>query len=77
MTLLQGDALYKALLDNLTATQERCNTLLEEAREARRERDAYRLTAKLLAEELDLTRRLLEDAIEALEGLVPPEGPVN
>lgn len=42
----------KALYANLTATQERCNTLLEEAREARRERDAYRLAAEINAESL-------------------------
>jgi hypothetical protein len=57
---------YAAVLANLTATQERCNELLEEARAARRERDAYRLAGQLLQEELLLTRGLLEDAHNAL-----------
>jgi hypothetical protein len=73
------DEEYLKMFQNLLDVQTRCNELLEEARLARSERESYRLVSLLLAEELQLTRDLLEDAVQALEGLVAPkeDGPVN
>ncbi len=68
-------------LDNLTATQERCNQLLDEARDARKQAEAYREVAMILADELTYTRSLLNDLVEALGDAIPPatapEGPAN
>lgn len=54
----------EALLANLRATQERCNELLEEARTARRERDALKLAIAVLAEELRMSQELLASFLE-------------
>jgi hypothetical protein len=64
---------HAALLANLTATQERCNSLLEEARTARRERDAARLVNALLARELADMRATLEKMVTALHEATAPD----
>jgi hypothetical protein len=58
----------RAVYDNLTATQQRCNSLLEEAREARRQALALeqevRVLRQLLADEQVDSTELTEDDIE-------------
>ena len=51
-----------AALANRTTTQARNSELLEEVRAARRQRDAYRLAAQILSENLS-------DAIAIIDGL--------
>ena len=66
----------RAVYDNLTATQQRCNTLLEEARSARRQvlalEQEVAVLRQLLADEQVDSTELTDDDIEVVG--FPPAG---
>lgn len=57
------------LLANLTAAQQRCNELLEEARAARRQAAAYKLAAESLTQSLHDVTALAENQHVEIEKL--------
>jgi hypothetical protein len=64
---------YAAMLANLTATQERCNELLEEKRQLARELTNARTVNALLAREYTDLKATLEKMVEALHAATAPD----
>jgi len=64
--------------ENLAAVQKRCTELQQEARDARALAEVRSVIIGLLAEELKLTKDILDELVSAIEADVPkPDGPVN